>query len=103
MSIADEGARVEPRPGGLARGLLGLVLFQLAAVAVALFVPFGFDHPSALGLDFEHFLVLLSLYGLAALLGIIAAARRRRWSALALQLALPAVLALLVFSGRLAI
>ncbi|NOT31627.1 MAG: hypothetical protein HOP15_14365 [Planctomycetes bacterium] len=92
-----------PGTGALPRRLLGLLLFQLAALAVALFVPFGFDRPSALGLDFGHLLVLAALYGVAAILGVLAAVGQRRWLALVFQLALPVLFILLAASGWLAL
>jgi len=90
----------EGAPGRL---LTILVAIQVAAVLVAIFVPFGFDHPSELGLDFGHLLVLATVYGCAFLVGLATSAARRRWLALALQLAPPTLLVALAASGRLAL
>ena len=51
--------------------LIGSLIFQGLAIAVTFLVPFGFDHPSSLGLDFGHFLLLLFVYALALLVGVI--------------------------------
>jgi hypothetical protein len=86
-------------PGALERDLPALLAFQVAAFLTALLVPFGFDRPSALGLDFAHLLALGALYGVAAVLGALAAARQRRWKPLAFQLVLPALFVLLAAAG----
>ena len=46
---------------------------QAIALLAGVFLPFGFDHPSWLGLDFGHFLLLLGVYLLVLCIGIIAA------------------------------
>jgi hypothetical protein len=80
-----------------------LVGFQVCATAAVTFLPFGFDVPSELGLDFGHFLALGALYSAALLIGTSAAFLARNWASLAIQLALPAMLAALLASGRLAL
>ena len=90
-------------PGGRAHLLVWLLLFQSAALAMVVFVPFGFDRPSPLGLDFTHMLVLATLYGVAAILGSFTAMQQRRWLALAFQIAMPVAFVLLLAAGSLAI
>lgn len=83
------------------RMLALLLCFQVAALLVAAFVPFGFDHSSSWGLDFGHFLVLAGLYLVALLSGLTMSARRRRWWLLAGELALPAAFVAVLLTGAL--
>jgi hypothetical protein len=79
---------------------LGLLLgFQFVALLVAALVPFGFDHPSSWGLDFDHFLGLGALYLAAWLYGLALSVSLRRWLLLAGQIALPASFAALALTG----
>jgi hypothetical protein len=89
----------EPREGRVGRRLRYAVGFQVVAVLIAAFVPAGFDHPSAFGLDFGSFLVLAALYAVALLYGIALAARLRRWGVLVFELALPSVFLALALTG----
>lgn len=83
---------------------LGLLFgFQLAALLVAAFVPFGFDHPSSWGLDFDHFLGLGVLYLVTWLYGLTLSFSLRRWWIFAGQIALPASFAVLAVSGLLGV
>lgn len=83
---------------------LGLLLgFQVVALLLAALVPFGFDHPSSWGLDFEHFLGLGALYLVAWLWGLALSVSLRRWRILAGQLALPASFAALALTGALGV
>ena len=59
--------------------LKGSLVFQAIAIAPAFFIPFGFDHPSSLGLDFGHFLLLLITYAIALAAGIVAACAAGRF------------------------
>ncbi|HEX5052042.1 MAG TPA: hypothetical protein VFZ65_09740 [Planctomycetota bacterium] len=79
-----------PQQAATPRLLTGLVAMQVLAAAIGAFVPFGFDRPSELGLDFGHLLVLMVVYGTALLLGLLVAAVQRRWAVALLQLALAA-------------
>lgn len=85
------------------RRLVLLLWFPVVAVLVAAFVPFGFDHPSSWGLDFEHFPVLTAPYLAAWLYGLTQSVSLRRWRHLAAQLALPASFAALAVSGLLGV
>lgn len=87
--IADATPRAQV-PGWRIRLLLSV---QVAALLVAAFVPFGFDHPSSLGLDFGHFLLLGVVYLGAWLGGLVLAVRARQWGAFAAQIALLACFA----------
>ena len=73
----------------------------MAVFLAVLFVPIGFDHPSKLGLDFDHFLLFGALDAAALFLGLTIAFATRRWTTCALQLGLPALLFLLVATGTL--
>jgi hypothetical protein len=75
------------RSSGPALALLFSV--QVLCVSAAALLPFGFDHPSSLGLHFGHLLALASAYLVALLAGLVLAARRRRWKLLLGELALP--------------
>lgn len=55
-----------------------MIALQAILLAVMIFVPFGFDHPSSWGLDFGHLMYGLGLYTLALILGIIFAIRLRK-------------------------
>ena len=79
--------------------LVGSLVVQAVAIALALCMPFGFDHPSSLGLDFGHFLLLLSVYVIALLVGVIAAFMRRKFLLAFLQIAIPFGIAILGFAG----
>lgn len=47
-----------------------MIAFQVIAILIALFVPFGFDHASSYGLDFADFMRLVYLHGLALCVGV---------------------------------
>lgn len=86
-----------PRPSG-PKFLFGVVMVvQILATLAILVLPFGFDHPSSWGLDFEDFLLMLFVYGLALLTGTATCLFQRRWLALALQLLVPAMVILVWF------
>jgi len=80
-----------------------LFAVQVLCVLAATLLPFGFDHPSRLGLDFGHLLALAALYVAVLLAGLVLAARARRWKLLLGELALPGLLAGLVLSGALGV
>ncbi|MBI2826370.1 MAG: hypothetical protein HYX69_16965 [Planctomycetia bacterium] len=58
---------------------------QACAALVMAVVPFGFDIPSSLGLDFGHFLLVAAIYLLALAYGTIASIATRQWGALLAQ------------------
>ena len=47
--------------------------FQGLTLLAGVLLPFRFDHPSWLGLDFDHFLLLLGVYLVTLFVGVIAA------------------------------
>jgi hypothetical protein len=79
--------------------LVGSLVVQAAAIGMVLCLPFGFDHPSSLGLDFRHFLLLLTVYVIALLVGVIAAFARRKFLLAFLQIVVPCGVAILGFAG----
>jgi hypothetical protein len=91
------------RVAGAFHALEWLLAGQGLFVLVALFVPFGFDHPSSLGLDFGHFLLVLALYLILLVGGLIAAVKRRNWLLLGLQIATPCVIFGLAVAGVLSL
>lgn len=88
-----------PRSAGASTTLPRLVAVQVAAFLAALFLPFGFDHPSALGLDFGHLLLLAAVETVALVAGLALALAARRWTLCAFQLALPALYIALLAAG----
>ena len=71
----------------LATGILSVALLtQALAVAAAVFLPFGFDHPSTLCLDFKHLIALLGVCCFSVLIGIMISIAQRRWMILTVQL-----------------
>jgi hypothetical protein len=79
--------------------LTGSIVCQGIAITIALSLPFGFDHPSSLGLDFGHFLLILSLYAIALAVGVVIAFATRRFLLAFVQLAVPVVIVFLGFAG----
>jgi hypothetical protein len=79
-----DGAR---RPAASSRsGLRICLVAQLISILLLAFLPFGFDQPSRLGLDFEHFLLLLGLYACALLPGLVLAGVKKQWPWIWVQL-----------------
>jgi hypothetical protein len=94
--------RGQPKPSAKREDMklvVGSLVVQAAAGAIALCLPFGFDHPSSLGLDFGHFLLLLAAYVVALLVGVVAAFMRRKFFLAFLQMAVPCGIAILGFAG----
>ena len=79
-------------PSLTGRALKWMLGGQTLLALIALFVPFGFDHPSAWGLDFGHLLGVLALYVLLLVGGLVAAVKRRNWPVLGLQILTPTVI-----------
>jgi hypothetical protein len=69
----------------------GAIVVQGICAVVMLLVPFGFDKPSSWGLDFDDFLLVLKVYGIAVVLGSIAAFVSRRPALGIGQIAIPAI------------
>src|SRR5665213_102218 len=69
---------------------------QFIAAAALVFLPFGFDHPSSIGLDFTALVFVLLAYCVALIAGVIAAALARRHVVLWCQ---GAILTILIFRG----
>lgn len=82
--------------------VISLVL-QGVAILIALFVPFGFDHPSSLGLDFDHFIILFAIHSIVLIIGIVAAMVSQRFGLAFGQLAVTGILVFLGFTGWLGI
>jgi hypothetical protein len=80
-----------------------MLTLQAFLIVVGLALPFGFDHPSKLGLDFSHLLVLIGLDALAVTGGIIAAWKRRNWTVAAVQFLTPFVILQLGMMGVLSL
>lgn len=80
----------EARREARARRLLVLLGVQVALLLAAVLLPFGFDRPSRLGLDFGHLLVLLGVYALVWVSGLVLAIGLRRIGLALVQVALPA-------------
>jgi hypothetical protein len=86
------------------RRRLGFALaLEVGALLVALFVPFGFDHPSSWGLDFGHFLMLGAVFAAAWLYGLYLSIRLRLWLVLAGQVMVPVAFVVLAINGVLRI
>ena len=71
--------------------LIAAIALQAVSVTAIIFLPFGFDHPSSLGLDFDHLVIALGVYAAAFLTGLILSVAQRRWIFLAIQLIFAAV------------
>src|SRR5688572_25841726 len=56
-----------------------LIAIQCVALLILAFVPFGFDHPSPAGLDFDDFLACAAVYVVAPAGGSGVAVLRKRW------------------------
>jgi hypothetical protein len=80
----------ETRREARAHRVLLLLAAQVALLLAAVLLPFGFDRPSGLGLDFGHLLVLLALYTLVWVRGLWLALALRRFVLAFVQIALPA-------------
>jgi hypothetical protein len=64
-----------------------------------LFVPFGFDHPSSLGLDFDHFALLLLAHVVALIIGVAIAFKTHQYGFAFCQIAVTGVPVFLAFMG----
>ena len=62
------------------------ILIQVVMMGLLKFLPFGFDHPSSLGLDFGHMIMIGCVYGLALMVGAVASIAARLWPILMLQI-----------------
>jgi ABC-type Fe3+-siderophore transport system permease subunit len=61
------------------------ILIQFVMMALIRLLPFGFDHPSSLGLDFGHLIMCGCGYVVALLVGAVASIVARQWPILMLQ------------------
>ena len=77
--------------------LILIIAIQFVALTLLAIAPFGFDHPSEWGLDYNDFLVGVGFYCLALGGGVAASAARKRWWLLALQLAVASVATVMFF------
>lgn len=71
--------KIENRKPNIGPGLGICLVAQLIFILLLAFLPFGFDHPSELGLDFGHFLMFLAGYGTVWLCGMILAGVNKQW------------------------
>jgi hypothetical protein len=85
------------------RRLALLIALQVAALLAPVVLPFGFDHPSSLGLDSDDALLVAAFYVVVLVLGLMLAIRLRRWWLVSLELALPAALVALALTGTVGI
>ena len=79
--------------------LIASLVIQFVAITVAMFVPFGFDHPSSWGLGFFHFLWLLVAHFNALVMGIFSAIILRHYIVAVGQLVVTAFVVGLVYMG----
>jgi hypothetical protein len=59
--------------------LIIAVIVQVVSPIVIVSVPFGFDHRSAAGLDFDHLFALAGLWLIATVFGSAAAVANKKW------------------------
>ncbi|MGC4006348.1 MAG: hypothetical protein QM811_25795 [Pirellulales bacterium] len=69
--------------------LLAAIACQCVVIAVLTFVPFGFDHASSWGLDFDDFLKVAACLTVTWLIGIVTAFATRRFALGSVQMGLP--------------
>ena len=72
-----------------------LLSVQALCLVTILLVPFGFDHPSSWGLDYDDFLIVLKIHGIVLLAGIAEACIIRRWLLVGLQVLATMVITIL--------
>ena len=65
------------------------VVAQYIAAGVIALVPFGFDHPSWLGLDFNDFLIAMSFLACISLIAIVTAISEMSITGTLIALAIP--------------
>jgi hypothetical protein len=75
------------------------LIVQAVAVLVFFLIPFGFDKRSSWGLDYDHLMTLLLIYGVALINGTIGAVIARRPYLAVAQLLVFTILAILVEAG----
>src|SRR5687768_12929154 len=68
------------------------LLAQAILLLMLVCLPFGFDHPSSLGLDFEDFLWMGGAYGCSLVAGLVLAVLERKWNWLVIQVTIPLVI-----------
>jgi hypothetical protein len=66
--------------------VIAAIIVQFITILALLFAPIGFDHPSALGLDFDDGVKLFFVYVLALVFGATTAIIQRKWKLLVVQL-----------------
>jgi hypothetical protein len=79
----------------LRKGTMAAVIAQMLVAAFIVAAPFGFDKPSAWGLDFDDFQKAMLLYGMLLLGGIVLAVACRWWGVIVLQILFPCAVLLL--------
>jgi hypothetical protein len=68
-----------------------VVAIQWCLAIFLIIAPFGFDHPSSWGLDFDDLIRLLGILAALSLVAMILAVMNKDWSALAACLIAPIV------------
>jgi hypothetical protein len=80
--------------------LFACVGIQVAVVLAVLFVPFGFDHRSSWGLDFDDFVFVMSISVLSLLAGLATAGTMRKPGWIAVQVVLAVTLVAAIFKNH---
>jgi hypothetical protein len=75
------------RGNSVTKLLVTAIAAQVLVFLIVAIVPIGFDHPSALGLAYQHFLILLLLHCAALIIGVGVTIQRRSWTLTVIQLA----------------
>ncbi len=78
-----------------------ICILQCVVVLTLAFGDIGFDKPGRLGLDFDHFLILLLIQGCLVIGAVSMAFRTRRWNYLGVQFLLLVVTAVGIMVGEL--
>ena len=78
-----------------------MCVLQCAVVLTLVFGDIGFDKPGRLGLDFDHFLILLFAQSCLVIVASTLAVRARRWRYLGVQFLLLVVTGLGIMIGEL--
>jgi hypothetical protein len=75
------------------------IVCEALTMAALAFLPFGFDHPSELGLDFWHIMLVAAIHVVALLVGIIVAIKAKQPRLAIAQFAATLLFCLLVVCG----
>ena len=78
-----------------------ICILQCVVALTLAFGDIGFDKPGRLGLDFDHFLLLLLIQGCLVIAAVSMAFRTRRWNYLGVQFLLLVGTAVGIIAGEL--